>query len=169
MSGYKPIPTGTRFHRWTIVSRGPNRSARAAQFWCRCDCGVERLVQASHLRQGLSTSCGCLTGGGRVPHHGHTVGRTTTPTYRAWVNMIRRCTDPNHDSYPNYGGRGVSVCPEWRHSFASFLSAMGDKPGPIYSLDRIDNDGDYEPGNCRWATRIQQRANRRDSKGASKR
>lgn len=90
--------------------------------------------------------------------HGHTTGKFS-PTYQSWCSMIQRCTNPNRESWPYYGGRGITVCPRWM-SFDNFLEDMGERP-PGLSLDRIDNDGNYEPGNCRWATPEEQHANRR--------
>lgn len=91
--------------------------------------------------------------------HGHSVS-TKSPTYVAWDNMIQRCTNPNRPDYKNYGGRGIEVCDRWLDSFENFLSDMGEKPEGL-TLDREDNDGDYEPGNCRWANWFQQSATRR--------
>jgi hypothetical protein len=94
--------------------------------------------------------------------HGHgsnKIGRS--PTYRSWDGMIQRCTNQNHAAYKNYGGRGITVCAEWLDSFEVFLADIGEKPSVDLSLDRIDNEGNYEPANCRWATAKEQRANRR--------
>jgi hypothetical protein len=88
-------------------------------------------------------------------------GQYGTPEYRIWTAMIQRCHNPHNAGYPNYGGRGISVCLAWRNSFMAFISDMGPRPDPSLSLDRIDNDGHYGPDNCRWATLQEQRANRR--------
>ncbi len=93
--------------------------------------------------------------------HGNCCNRKPSPEYVVWAGMIQRCTDPACKSYPRYGGRGITVCARWRHSFENFLADMGPRPGPAYSIDRIENDGNYEPGNCRWATEEEQRRNTR--------
>lgn len=101
--------------------------------------------------------------GDRIP------GGSRTPEYQAWGAMKTRCLNPQSSSWPNYGGRGIKVCDRWMHNFPAFLEDVGPKPGPHYSLDRIDVDGDYEPGNVRWATRTEQNRNRRTLRAALRR
>jgi hypothetical protein len=95
------------------------------------------------------------------PQHDRKHGRCGTVEYRAWHNMKQRCLSPGHPKYRLWGGRGITVCERWRNSFAAFLADMGDRPSPHHSIDRIDDDGHYEPGNVRWATASEQRRNRR--------
>jgi len=125
--------------------------------------------------KGKTRSCGCriiqvLTANGyAMRQHGESksVGRAASPEYRTWDGMKERCRNPNHKAYANYGGRGISVCERWL-DFESFLLDMGRRPSPTHSIDRINNDGNYEPGNCRWATRDEQNRNqRRRTKGLS--
>jgi hypothetical protein len=154
--------TGQRFGRWTVLAL--SEGGHNARWLCTCDCGTTRPVTGKSLRGGVSTSCGCRTrevSSARLTKHGHTRGYTETRAYRAWRAMINRCTNPNDESWEYYGGRGIKICRRWRRSFKAFYADMGDPP-PGMTLDRWpNNDGNYEPGNCRWATPKQQRANQR--------
>lgn len=156
--------TGQRFGRLLVLCRTGLRS-RTALWSCRCDCGQEVSVAGGTLRRGNTLSCGCLKRqrasevGRRNLAHGEGHG---TIEYRTWAAMLCRCTNPDHRQFRHYGGRGIRVCERW-HTYANFLADMGRRPSPDLSLDRVDNDGDYEPDNCRWATRKQQMNNRRVS------
>lgn len=121
-----------------------------------------RIVRQDRLRDGDSLSCGCARKyeGINNPRYQH--GLSHTQEYAAWLHAVQRCFNPSDASYRRYGGRGITVCDRWRDSFENFLADMGMKPSPELELERRDNDGNYEPDNCYWATRIQQQANKRN-------
>lgn len=161
--------TGKRFGRLIVAKeveperRGDGSPRR--KFLCKCDCGNDRAVTGESLRSGHTQSCGCLhierAREGNLKH-GHVTNRKPTPTYNSWFDMVRRCTDNKRKAYKNYGGRGITICDRWR-TFENFLADMGECP-PGLTLDRIDNNGNYEPGNCRWATKKEQNRNQRTNR-----
>ncbi len=160
---------GLRFGRLVVVKR--DRVADGRTGWlCQCDCGVSSIVQTSKLTSGHTASCGCAVVGRtacnfpQIARRRERHGMHGTPEYRSWDAMISRCHNPSNDHFQNYGGRGVSVCPAWRESFARFLDDVGLKPVPGMNIDRIDTNGNYEPGNARWATRTENQRNMRTSK-----
>jgi hypothetical protein len=118
----------------------------------------------SHLLKERTKSCGCLSreaAAAKRVTHGDTIGHRNAPEYDCYKNMIGRCYRPTLPTYKRYGARGIRVCERWRDSYENFIADMGRRPSPDHSIDRIDNDGHYEPGNCRWATREQQGTNTR--------
>lgn len=154
--------TGQRFGR--LVALRIVGKARRARWLCECDCGHEYTVEGTMLRSGNTRSCGCLQpqkARNRVWKHGH-AQHGPSKTYTSWANMLRRCDDSTGRDFEYYGGRGISVCERWR-SFENFLADMGERPIGL-TLDRIENDRGYEPGNCRWATWSEQQINRRPKK-----
>lgn len=149
--------SGCRFGRLSAIERQGSRRNNA--LWlCRCDCGNELHVISGHLRSGHTQSCGCAH-----QKHGHTSRSGSSPTYRSWANMVGRCTQPSSPAFAYYQSQGVTICERWR-SFENFLADMGERPTLGHSIDRHpDMTGNYEPGNCRWATKKQQANNRKDN------
>lgn len=163
---------GDRFGRLVVLERAPPRAGRTgkARWHCRCDCGAGHMVEGGYLRSGKSKSCGCPQRelvAARKTRHGATTRAARWPEWAVWHSMISRCHRPKTQSFERYGARGIAVCDRWRFGegavsgFECFIADMGRRPSADLSIDRINNDGNHEPSNCRWATAAQQIANRR--------
>jgi hypothetical protein len=164
--------TGQRFGRLLVLHKGSVSKTGGSIWICRCECGNEATANASNLRNGSTLSCRCLRKetsqqlgsnpafikirSAKLTVHGHKKRGAMTPEYRTWLGMKRRCQDENYKDFPNWGGRGITVCERWDRSFVDFLSDMGARPSDDHSIDRINPNGNYEPGNCRWATATEQ-------------
>jgi hypothetical protein len=156
--------SGQRFGRWTVIERdlsAPYGAGCHPRWWCRCDCGTMRSIDGPSLSRGMTKSCRCIVSEITTARN-TTHGGTGTPEYWAWTSMIQRCTNPKIRNYSSYGGRGISVCPEWM-DFATFLADMGMRPSPKHSIERRDNSAGYSKANCYWATKDAQNRNTRQN------
>jgi hypothetical protein len=163
----KPSIVGRRFGKWLVIGDAPSKiykSSTQRRNVCRCDCGIEKQVANQDLLRGHSLGCRkCRRGyGSNKIIHGHARRNNTSRVYFIWCGMISRATNERYRDFKHYGGRGIKVCERWL-KFENFLSDMGEAPAGL-SIDRINNDGNYEPENCRWATRQTQNRNCRSNR-----
>jgi hypothetical protein len=167
--------TGQKFGRLSVLRRAPNLpNVSNSQWLCRCKCKRETVVSSNSLRRKLTRSCGCFAAECRINPklksrlHGAARHGKRTPEYISWVAMSQRCSNPKRESYRNYGNRGITVCERWKgpHGFQNFLADMGPRPRGR-TLERMEVNGNYEPGNCKWATAKEQANNRRQLKRAA--
>lgn len=167
---------GEKFGRWTVIGpaaprtyerRRGGRPLSVLQVECECICGTRRAVSTLSLKRRASTSCGCFQIDASIARHfkhGGVLGGKSSPEYSAFRSMIARCYNPRNPRYADYGGRGIQVSDEWRSDFAKFLAHVGTRPTARHSIDRMNNERHYEPGNVRWALPHQQMTNRRNSR-----
>ena len=158
--------TGKKFRHITVLGPTSKRTPSMKRIWlCRCDCGVVKEVIGAALSSGKLTSCGCKTN--EIISNTNSKHKLSgTPEYKIWKDMRKRCYNPNNKAFHHYGGRGIKVCDRWvhgeggKHGYVCFFEDMGARPSNGHSVDRINNEGNYEPSNCRWATDTEQARNK---------
>lgn len=158
--------TGQVVGRLTLLERIPSERINGrsrARYRCQCECGNITVATSDNLKANRTLSCGCLQRE-RASETSKTHGASRSKIYRIWASMIGRCTNTRDPRYADYGGRGILVCERWKLSFEAFRDDMGPRPSSKHSVDRINNDGNYEPSNCRWATSSQQSLNSRHNR-----
>jgi hypothetical protein len=164
--GIRRDVTGQRFARLTAISHVGSAKSGQSLWLCKCDCGAETTTTLGNLTSRVTRSCGCLKREhpGSKPRHGHARKNKMTDEYGIWRAMKSRCHYPKSINYLYYGARGIIVCDDWRNSFEAFLRDVGPRPSPKHTLERTDNDGNYDPQNVRWALPIEQGRNKRTAK-----
>lgn len=149
--------TGRTFSRLTVLDLAPSRNSKT--YWiCKCECGAETIVRSDGLVGGMTQSCGCL-GRDRRRQANTKHGGGNCPEWKAWQAAKQRCYNPNNKRFHHYGGRGIKMCDRWLNSYPNFIADMGPRPSPNHSIDRINNDGNYDPQNCQWRTTTEQNNN----------
>jgi len=160
--GYRNDIVGKKFGRLTAIMF--SHSLKKYAYWkFLCECGNIKVIRGTHVTSGLTLSCGCFRNeqtSKALTTHGHYTGRSQTSEICAWKNLKERCLNKKDKGYENYGGRGIKICDRWM-KFENFYADMGDRPSDKHSIDRINNDGNYEPSNCKWSTRTEQNSNTR--------
>lgn len=153
---------GQTFNRLTVLKRAKNDKRKRTLWKCKCICGETVIIRGTHLISGATKSCGCLKNE-KIKVLNLTHGMTKTPEYRCWRHIMIRCYNPSCATFKDYGGRGITVCDEWRHDFMAFYDHVGNRPSQQHSIDRIRNNGNYEPDNTRWTLPVTQANNRKSN------
>jgi len=140
--------TGKTFNQLTIIERAENTKQGKARWVCRCTCGKISTIDGANIRNGHTKSCGCFAKES-LEKNRYRHGMAHTSEYGIWCNILQRCNNPNDKAFKDYGGRGITICDEWKNDFMAFYNHVGKRPSPKHSIDRINNDGNYEPNNVR--------------------